>query len=160
MPSAAVVYAGHLVIEHGLVERHRDRLRSLEADRRVALLLVLDARQLHHADDDLLVRHADPHVAGQPGGGGKALEVLPQRLRIGHLAVSHQPLGQVLARAARHATAVDLRGRQVAAIDIETDAATLRSLSEGKRHGGSPRLSAAGRSPLSPDSAQFRKVVS
>ena len=76
----AAVVAGDLVVEHGLVERHGDRLGGLEADRGVALLLVLDARQLDHADDDLLVRHPEPHVARQAGGGGEALQVLAERL--------------------------------------------------------------------------------
>ena len=63
VPSARLGVAGDLVVEHGLVERHRDRLGRLEADGGVALLLVLDARKLDHADDDLLVRDAEAHVA-------------------------------------------------------------------------------------------------
>ena len=56
--------------------------------------VVLDARKLDDAHDDLLVRHAQPHVARQAGGRGKALEVLTQRFGVGHLAVAHQPSGR------------------------------------------------------------------
>ena len=63
VPSAASVYAGDLMVEHGLVERHCDRLGRLEADGGVALLLVLDARKLDHADDDLLVRDSEADAA-------------------------------------------------------------------------------------------------
>ena len=64
-------------------------------------------------------------LRGSPAAAAKLLRCWPSASRIGHLAVAHQPLGQVLARAARHAAAVDLRGGEVAAIDVETDAAAL-----------------------------------
>ena len=70
--------AGHLVVEDGLVQGHGDRLGRLEADRGLALLLVLDARQLDHANDDLLVGHAEAHVLGQALVGDEALERVGQ----------------------------------------------------------------------------------
>ena len=112
------------MVEHGLVERHRDRLGRLEADGGVALLLVLDARQLHHADDDLLVRHAEPDVLRQLGRRDEALEGLGEAVAVHDLAVGHEAGRQVEARAAHDATTLDLGGGKVATVDIETDGTT------------------------------------
>ena len=56
---------GHLVVEDRLVQGHGDGLGGLEPHGGLALLLVLDARQLDHPDDDLLVGHAEAHVLGE-----------------------------------------------------------------------------------------------
>ena len=55
----------HLVLKHGLVERHRDLLLGLEADRCLHLLRILDHRQAHGADDDPLVADPESHLLGE-----------------------------------------------------------------------------------------------
>jgi hypothetical protein len=117
--------AGDLVVEHGLVQRHRDRLGGLEADRGVALLLVLDARQLDDADHYLLVGHAEAHVPRQAGVAGEALEVTGELQGVRDLAVADESFGKVQAGDAHDAPVVDLRGGQVAAVDVEPDRAAL-----------------------------------
>ena len=57
--------ADHLVVEHRLVERHRDLLLGLEADRGLELLRVLDRRQPQGADDDALVGDPEAHPLGE-----------------------------------------------------------------------------------------------
>ena len=55
----------HVVVEHRLLERHRKLLLRLEADRGLELLLVVDRRQLEHAERDLLAGDAEPDALGQ-----------------------------------------------------------------------------------------------
>ena len=112
------------MVEHGLVERHCDRLGSLEADGGVALLLVLDARQLDHADDDLLVRNSEPDVLRQARLGDEALEGLSEAVAVHDLAVGDEACRQLGARATDDATTLHLRGGKVATVDIQTDGAT------------------------------------
>ena len=57
--------ADHLVVEDRLVERHRDLLLGLEADRGLELRRVLDRRQAQGADDDALVGDPEPHPLGE-----------------------------------------------------------------------------------------------
>src|SRR4051794_17250498 len=112
------------MVEHRLVEWHRDRLGRLEADGGVALLLVLDARQLDHADDDLLVGHAEPDALRQAGLGDEVLEGFSQAVAVHDLAVGDKARGQLGARAADDATTLYLGGGEVATVDIQTDGAT------------------------------------
>ena len=51
-----------VVLEHGLVERHRDVILSLEAHRRLNLLGVLQRRKVERAHDDPLIGNAEPHL--------------------------------------------------------------------------------------------------
>ncbi len=118
--------AGDLVVEHGLVERHRDGLGRLEADRGVALLLVLDARELDHAHDDLLVRHAEPDVLGEPGLGDEVLERLGQTVAVHDLAVGARgPSGSSRLAPRTTRPAIDLGSGEIAAVDVETDDALI-----------------------------------
>ena len=55
----------HVVVQHRLLERHRKLLLGLEADRGLELLLVVDRRQLEHAESDLLAGDAEPDALGQ-----------------------------------------------------------------------------------------------
>ena len=59
-------------VEHDLVERHRDRLGGLEANRGLEVLALVDAGQLELADDDLLVRDAEAHVAAAARRRGRS----------------------------------------------------------------------------------------
>ena len=117
--------AGHVVVEHRLVERHRDRLGGLEADGGVALLGVLDARQLDHADHDLLVRDAEPDALRETGLLDEALERVGEPVAVGDLTVADEPGRQLEAGSAHDTTGVDLGGCEVAAVDIETDNAAF-----------------------------------
>ena len=58
---------------------------------------------------------------GRPASEAKLLSSLAERLRVGHLAVADEALGQVEAGGAHHATAHDLGRGEVAAIDVEAD---------------------------------------
>ena len=51
-----------LEVQHRAVERHRDLVLGLEADRGLQLLAILQRRKLQDADDDLLVRDADANL--------------------------------------------------------------------------------------------------
>ena len=59
-PSGRLPSGNDSVIEHRLVERHRDLVLRLEADRGLDLLRVLDQRQLHGPDDHALVGDPEP----------------------------------------------------------------------------------------------------
>ena len=52
-----------MVLEHRLVERHRDVVLGLEANRRGELLGVLERREIDRAHDDALVGDADAYLA-------------------------------------------------------------------------------------------------
>ena len=55
----------HAVVQHRLLERHRQLLLGLEADRCLELLLVVDRRQLEHAQRDLLAGDAEADALGK-----------------------------------------------------------------------------------------------
>ena len=112
------------MVEHGLVERHCDRLGRLEADGGVALLLVLDARKLDHADDDLLVRHSEADALRQPGLCDEVLQRLGEPVAVDDFAVADEAFRQFEACAAHDASALDLGGCEVATVDIQPDGAT------------------------------------
>ena len=87
--------------------------------------LILDLRELDHPDDDLLIGHSDAHALGQAGVGDEALDVPAQLLGIRDFAVAQQTRGKVEARAAGDSAVVDLRGGDVAPVDVETDGAAF-----------------------------------
>ena len=64
-PVGVVDDAERLVVEHGLVERHRDLVLRLEAHGGRELLGVLEVRQVDDAHDDLLVGDADAHALAE-----------------------------------------------------------------------------------------------
>ena len=66
--------ADHLVLQHRLLERHRDLLLGLEANRGLHLGGVLDRRQAQGADDDVLVADPEPHSLGELVLGEELLE--------------------------------------------------------------------------------------
>ena len=79
--------ADDAVVEDGLVERHRDLLLGLEADRRVELLRVLDRRQAQGADDDALVGDAEPDPLGELVLGEEGAQGVGERVGVDDLAV-------------------------------------------------------------------------
>ena len=112
------------MVEHGLVERHCDGLGGLEANGGVALLLVLDARKLDHANDDLLVGHSEADALRQSGFGDEVLEGLGETVAVDDLAVADEAFRQFEACAAHDASALDLGGSEVTTVDIQPDGAT------------------------------------
>ena len=54
--------ADDVVLQHGVLERHRNVILSLEANGRSDLLAVGHRRQIERAHDDLLVRYAEPDL--------------------------------------------------------------------------------------------------
>ena len=118
--------ADHPVVDHRLVERHRDLLLGREADRRVQLLRVLDRRQAQGAHDDALVGDAEPHPLGELVLGEEAAQRLGDGVGVGDLAVveglGRQRRGRGGGDAGR---AVDLHfGRgDAAGLDLEPDRA-------------------------------------
>ena len=98
-PALAVLALGvpdDLPVENRLLERHRDVILSLKADRGLELVAILDRRQPHAADGDPLVRDADPDVARELVLGEELLEGGAERLGIGDLALAgRSPAGVV-----------------------------------------------------------------
>ena len=75
------------MIEHRLLERHRDLLLGLEAHRGLELVGVLDRRQPQGANDDPLVGDAEADPAAQLVLGEERAQRRRQHLGVGHLAV-------------------------------------------------------------------------
>ena len=90
-PSSFCGVADDLPVEYGLVERHRDVVLGLEADRRLELVAVLDRRQAQRANGDALVGDAQPDVAGELVLGEELLERSAQRLGVDDLALAEDP---------------------------------------------------------------------
>ena len=79
--------AEHLVVEHGLVDRDRQRLLRAEPDRVGKLLLVFDPGDLEGADADPVVRDAESHAfLGQAVLGEEVLEGLGECVWVAKLA--------------------------------------------------------------------------
>ena len=117
--------ADHLMLEHRLVERHRDLLLGLEADRRLELLGVLDRRQAQRADDDPLVADAEPHPLGELVLGEERLQRLGEGVGVGDLALvegARRRAGSIAAGDhLRRAVDRDLGRGDAAGLDVETD---------------------------------------
>ena len=75
------------MLEHRLVERHRDLLLGLEANGGLQLLRVLDRGQAQRADDDALVADPEPHPLGELVLGEERLQRLGEALRVDDLAL-------------------------------------------------------------------------
>ena len=81
----------HLPVEHGLLERHRDVVLGLKADRVGELAGILDRRQREGADGDSLVGDAEPHGARELVLGEELLERVAEGLGVGDLALVEDP---------------------------------------------------------------------
>ena len=114
-----------LVVEDGVIERHRKLVLRVEAHRRVELLGVLEVGQLDDAHDDLLIGQADANALVE------ALVLAierPQRVRqaldVGDLAVADDPrLEQSEGRRLDAQAAVDRHGggHDAGGVDVEAD---------------------------------------
>ena len=146
-PSGATLSARDLVVQDRFVEGHRDRFGRLEAHGHVALLAVLDRRQLDHAHDDLLVGDSEPDPLGKSRVCHEALDGRGQRLGVDHLAVPHEPGGQLGARGLLDAAGRGDDARQEPAVDVQARGAAIGAVGKGEGHGGlgSPHLSARAR---------------
>ena len=78
----------HLPVEHCLLERHRDLVLGLEADRGVELVLVLDERHAQVRTIDPLVGDADADLLGQLVLGEEILQRRRPGLGVGDLTLA------------------------------------------------------------------------
>ena len=85
--------AGDLMVEHGLVERHCDRLGRLVADRGVALLLVLDAGSSTTRTTICWLATPRRTLFGSPASATKSLERLGQTVSVDDLTVVDEAVG-------------------------------------------------------------------
>ena len=80
-----------LEVEHGLVDRNRQRFLSPEADRVGELLRVFDAGDLDRANADAVIRDSDADVSlGQLVLAEELFERLAERLGVAHFAAGDQ----------------------------------------------------------------------
>ena len=103
LDAAVVVGVGreHLVVEDGLVDRDGDVLLGLELDRGPQLLFV-DLRELHGADDDLLVRHPElDALACESALFPEDFEFVGQSVAVDDLALEHESFGKSADRSMR-----------------------------------------------------------
>ena len=80
--------ADHLPVEDRLLERHRDVILGLEANRRLELAVVLDQWQAKGPHRHPLVRESHPNGLRELVTGEQLLERVPQRLGVGYLALA------------------------------------------------------------------------
>jgi hypothetical protein len=133
----ALDLADHLVVEHDLLERHGDGLGGLEADGGGALVLVVDLGDVELADDDLLVRDAEPDAARKAAVLEEVAEPLGQGVDVGHLAVADHAGGEVEAGGTDDAVGARLDGGHVAPVEVEAYGAAVGVLAHRESHGGS-----------------------
>ena len=118
-------FAEDLEVEHGLVDRDRERLLGAEAHGVGQLLRILDPRDLDGADADAVVREADPDVAlGELVLPEELLERLGERLDLPHLAAGDHAGRQRRAgelHDLHRAVDGDARGVQPRGAELQTD---------------------------------------
>src|SRR5689334_6401039 len=110
--------APSVVIEHDLVERHRDRLGRLEADGHRELLGVVDLRQLEVAHDDLLVGDAEADAAGKVVRLEEVAQRFGERVDVRDLAVGDHAGRQLGADRAGDAVGTDLDSGDELAVEV------------------------------------------
>ena len=112
----------HAVVEHRLLERHRKLLLRLEAHRGLELLLVVDDRQLEHAQRDLLAGDAEADALRQVVLAEEGPDPVGEAVDVDDLALVEEAGAEGLGRRAherRRASAGELGGRQEAGLDVE-----------------------------------------
>ena len=111
------------MLEHGLLERHRDVVGRLEADRRADLLGALQRREVERAHHDALVGDTDAHPLGKLVSGEQVAQRRGERLDVDHLAVADDARGKLGAGGTLdgHVTGARLNRCDVSGLDVETD---------------------------------------
>ena len=112
----------HAVIEHGLLERHRQLLLRLEANGGVELLLALDVGQLDDAYDDLLAGDAETHDLRQAVVTEEGPQLLGETVHVGDLTFVEQPGRQRAGGSAlqrRPTASREFCGSHEAGLDVE-----------------------------------------
>jgi hypothetical protein len=112
------------MVEHGLLEGHRDLVLRAEPDRGVDLLLVLDQRQLHGPHDDPLVGDPEANGLAELVVGEQGAQRLRERLGVLHLALIDNTGRERRDRGAAdltRAVRTDLGGGDAAGLDVEAD---------------------------------------
>ena len=115
--------AERVMLEHGLLERHRDVVGRLEANRGVDLLGALERRKVERAHHDALVGDAEAHAPAELVLGEQVAQRGGERLDVDDLAVADDAGGK---RRGGGALDLDLArarldGGHVAGLDVETD---------------------------------------
>ena len=112
-----------VMLEHGLLERHRDVVGSLEADRGVDLLGALERRKVEGAHHDALVGDAQAHALAELVLGEQVTERGGERLDVDDLAVTDDAGGERRGGGALdlHLARARLDGSHVAGLDVEAD---------------------------------------
>ena len=111
-----------LVVEDGLVERHRQLVLGLEADRGVELVGIFDQRQVHHPHRDALVGDAEANLLGQLVLAEQRAQRRGHGLGVDDLAVVDGPRRQVAdrpARDARRAVAAQFHGGDTPGFNVQ-----------------------------------------
>src|SRR5215203_988161 len=124
-----------LVLEDRLVERHRDLLLRLEADRGVELLRVVDRWQAKGADDDPLVADPETDPLGELVVGKERLQRAGDSIRLGDLSLVKRARRQRGDRGAGHldrAVPADLSRGDAAGLDVESDQIAVDLLLAGQ----------------------------
>ena len=119
--SVDVEILDELVIEDRVLEGHGDGVAGHELDGSVALLGVLDPRDLERADGDLLVRDPQAHVAREVVGREEAPERRGEPGGVTHLALLDQSRREVCADGSLNVAVDDLDRGDVVTVEIEAD---------------------------------------
>src|SRR6185503_4610115 len=124
-PALAVVDAvEHVVVEHRLLERHRELLLRLEADGGLELLLVVDRGQLEDAERDLLAGNAEPDALGQVVLAEEGLHAVSEPVDVHDLTLMEEAGAESLGGGTdqlRLAAAGELGSSEEARLDVEPD---------------------------------------
>ena len=124
-PTFAVVHTlEHVVVQHRLLERHRKLLLRLEANRGLELLLVVDRRQLEHAERDLLAGDAEPDALGQVVLLEEGLDAVGEPVDVDDLTLVEEAGAEGLGRRPQErgrSTAAEFGGGEEAGLDVESN---------------------------------------
>jgi hypothetical protein len=79
------------MVEHGLIERHRELFLRFETDGGLEFLCAFDRRQLEHPHHDSLIRNTETNAAGELALGEEDLQVIGETIDVDDLTVVKQP---------------------------------------------------------------------
>jgi hypothetical protein len=122
LPVDRVDVPERLMLEHGLVQRHRDVLLRLESNGGADLLRVPQRRQVDRPHHDALVGDADTHALAELVLGKQRAQRLRKRIHVDDLTVTDHPRSQ-----RRHRRSLDptlararLYGRDITGLDVKS----------------------------------------